>query len=302
MRQGLVFDIQRFSVHDGPGIRTTVFLKGCPLACLWCQNPEGMQPRIRLWNFDNLCVGCGRCATLCPRRAIRPGVDGRPAADHGACAKCGLCVDECPHNALALDGYEIGAEELARKLLSDTVFFFASGGGVTFSGGEPLAQPEFVRDVALRLRKSGVTTAVETCMDASWEKLEMLVSCMEYFQVDIKILDPDRHREATGRDNARILDNFARLAKTVAPGRLRVRIPLIPGFTSDAENLTGIARFVAGIDPAIPIELMNFNPMAAAKYRRMHDAQFRFAKARAYTEAEMREFRRVAGEFAGAVL
>ncbi len=302
MSQGLVFDIQRFSVHDGPGIRTTVFLKGCPLACLWCQNPEGMRQRIRLWNFDNLCACCGRCVAWCPQQALSPDPGGRPLVDHDACVRCGQCVDECYHNALALDGYEIGDEELARKLLSDTVFFDASGGGVTFSGGDPLAQPDFVRDVAVRLKGRGIATAVETCMDAPWEKLELFVPCIDYFQVDIKILDAERHREATGRDNARILDNFARLAQAVPPGRLRVRIPLVPGYTADTENLTGIARFVAGVNPAIPVELMNFNPLASAKYRRMHDVGFRFADARAYSEAEMGEFRRVVGENAEAVL
>lgn len=293
MSGGTIFDIQRFSVHDGPGIRTTVFLKGCPLRCAWCQNPEGLDQAIHLWNFDNLCVGCGTCAKACPHGALSMDEAGRPCIDHKRCLRCGVCIDACSYNAMALDGYVMEAEELAKRLLSDRIFFETSGGGVTFSGGEPLLQAEFVAETAKLLRASGIDLAVETALDSPWEKVKLWLGLIDYFQVDIKFLDPARHRAATGRDNERILDNFRRLAGALSgSGRLRVRIPLVPGYGADAENLSAIAEFVASVDPEIPVELMNFNPLAGAKYRRMRIIDYPLAAVKkAYADAEMEAFR-----------
>lgn len=295
MTAGTVFDIQRFSLHDGPGIRTTVFLKGCPLRCAWCQNPEGLERAIRVWRFANLCTGCGACARACPHGAlaIAPDADGVLRIDHDRCRLCGECVRECVRNALAFDGREWGAEELADALLADTVFFSSSGGGVTFSGGEPLAQAEFVRDVAERLGRAGISTAVETCLDAPWEAVEMLVPCIDFFQVDVKLADPVRHRDATGRDNGRILDNFRRLAGLLPANRLLVRIPLIPGFTGDRENIRAIVGIVTEANPDMGVELLNFNPLAEAKYRRMPERAFAPSGAEPFTDAEMTGFKRI---------
>ncbi|MCD8352275.1 MAG: glycyl-radical enzyme activating protein [Planctomycetaceae bacterium] len=293
MSIGTVFDIQRFSIHDGPGIRTTVFLKGCPLRCAWCQNPEGLEQQIRVWNFDNLCVGCGRCTQACLSAAVVLDAGGKPRIDHDRCTRCGHCVEACNRNALTLDGYEIEAGELARQLQRDSVFFATSGGGVTFSGGEPLAQANFVTDVAARLKEGGVSTAVETCLDVAWEAVEQVMPVLDYFQVDIKLADTIRHANATGHGNERILANFRRLAESLDDhrSRLRIRVPLVPGFTADRENITAIARLVASVDASIPVELMNFNPLAAAKYRRMPDRPYDFVETRAYSDEEMEAFR-----------
>ena len=287
---GTIFDIQRFSIHDGPGIRTTVFLKGCPLRCAWCQNPEGLEKTIHLWNFDNLCVGCGKCIANCPNKALVQGEGGKPTILHDRCSRCGRCVDECLYNAMALDGLEIDSENLVERLLADAVFFASSGGGVTFSGGEPLTQAKFVLEVATGLHRRGFHTAVETSMEGEWEDLESLIRCIDYFQVDVKIFNPDSHCKATGRDNTRILDNLRLLAGALrGSDRLKVRIPVIPGYSADDKNLSAIARHVATVDPDIPVELLNFNPLATAKYRRMRKQYPLADVSQAYPDSEIRE-------------
>ncbi|MDR1613752.1 MAG: glycyl-radical enzyme activating protein [Planctomycetota bacterium] len=303
MSTGTVFDIQRFSLHDGPGIRTTVFLKGCPLSCAWCQNPEGIDGTIRLWNFDNLCVGCGRCAELCRNGALSSTPGGRPRIDRGRCVRCGSCIEECLHNALALDGFVMDDRALAARLLDDRQFFSASGGGVTFSGGEPLVQAAFVRDIAKRLESDRITVAIETALHIPWENVATVLDAVDLFHVDLKIFDPDRHRRATGFGNRLIFENFRRLAEALADSeRLRVRLPLIPGFTDDRDNISGIVDFIAGIDPGLKVELMNFNPLGEAKYRRMRLPYGVSADAKPYDDNAMRGFRNMALERLDTVL
>ncbi len=275
--KGTLFDIQRFSVDDGPGIRTTVFMKGCPLRCAWCQNPEGISFERGLWKFDNLCTGCEACARICPAET----------SSH-ACTLCGACVEECPNNARAFVGFELEDGELAERLLADRVFFDSSGGGVTFSGGEPLAQHEFVIATANRLREQGVHTAVETSMACAWDALEAAMNAIDRFIVDLKLADPDRHRAATGTDNRTIQENFTRIHKHIGnEDRLTIRIPLIPGFTDDAENLAAVGRFIASHGSSVPVELMNFNPLAGAKYKRMHLDDALWKNAVLFTPGEM---------------
>ena len=267
---GTVFDIQRFSVHDGPGIRTTVFLKGCSLRCAWCQNPEGLERGVRLWNFDNLCSGCGACVAACPNAALAPRPEGGVSVSAEACVRCGACIDTCTRNAMAFDGYDIDAGALAERLLSDKVFYDSSGGGVTFSGGEPVLQSALVHETAVRLADFGIGTAIETSMACEWENFAPLLESVRDFIVDLKIFDPGRHEAATGRGNAQIFENFRRLSAALfQDGRLKVRIPVIPGYTDDDDNLSALGRFIGGVCPGVPLELMNFNPLAEAKYRRM---------------------------------
>jgi pyruvate formate lyase activating enzyme len=288
-----IFDLQRFSVHDGPGIRTTLFLKGCPLRCTWCQNPEGLEGAVRLWHFEHLCERCGTCVAACPLRALTLGADGIEI-DHAACDRCGKCVEACPRNALAFDGREIGVDDAVAELAADRLFYERSGGGVTFSGGDPLLQADFVAAVAGRLKAMGIHTAVETSLHARWESIEALLPVVELFIVDLKLADPTRHAAATGQDNASILANARRLARALAgQGRLLFRVPLIPGVTADAENLAAVAGLAAAIDPAVPVELMNFNPLAAAKYRRMRREHALAGASASFTDQEMTAFRAV---------
>lgn len=288
-----VFDIQRFSVHDGPGIRSTLFLKGCPLRCAWCQNPEGLEATIRLWHFPNLCDRCGICVEVCPQRALTLGAEG-VEIDRSACDLCGKCIDACPRNALAFDGRDLEVDEAVAQLAADRLFFERSGGGVTFSGGDPLLQADFVEAVARRLQAQGIHTAVETSLFAPWASVERLLPVIDLFIVDLKVADPSRHAALTGQDSALILANLRRLAAALdGTGRLLLRVPLIPGHTTDAANLDGLAALAASIAPGAPVELMNFNPLAAAKYRRMRKAHALANEVASFTEQEMGAFRAV---------
>ena len=296
MTTGRVFDLQRFSVHDGPGIRTTVFLKGCPLRCRWCQNPEGLDRSISLWHFENLCGHSGHCQEVCPTNAITltpTGVD----INHAACTRCGDCVDVCPRNALALDGRDITTAEVVDEVGRDAIFHEVSGGGVTFSGGEPLAQAEFVRETAAALKERGLPTTLESSFHAPWSSIEPLLPVIDLFIVDVKVVDPEAHKVATGVSNELIFGNLRRLAAALhGAGRILVRVPLVPGYTATPGNLGAIADLVAEIDPALPVELMNFNPLASAKYRRM-GLPHEFADVTtSYSPAEMHAFRSLFAE------
>jgi pyruvate formate lyase activating enzyme len=292
---GRVFDVQRFSVHDGPGIRTTLFLKGCPLRCAWCQNPEGLEGTVHLWHFENLCASCGTCVKACTRGAISLSADGW-RLDRARCDLCGDCLAACPRNALGLDGRDLDVAEAVRQLAADRVFYDVSGGGVTFSGGDPLLQAPFVAEVAREVKALGIHTALETSLHAPWEVVEGLVPLIDLFLVDVKLADPGRHARATGQDGALIRENLQRLVRALdgaAPRRLRLRVPLIPGFTADEENLAGVAELIASVDRSLPVELMNFNPLAAAKYRRMGKEHALADRTTAYGERELAGFRAV---------
>jgi pyruvate formate lyase activating enzyme len=293
---GRVFDLQRFSVHDGPGIRSTLFLKGCPLRCVWCQNPEGLEGAVRLWHFANLCGRCGACVKACPKQALTLGPD-RVEIDRAACDLCGECVEACPRNALAFDGRDLEVEEAIAQLAADRVFFERSGGGVTFSGGDPLLQFDFVRAVAQGLKAKGIRTAVETSLFAPWESIEPLLPVIDLFIVDVKVADPARHAELTGQESGPILENLRRLVAALGgTERLLLRVPLIPGLTADARNLAGVAELIAAVAPTAPVEVMNFNPLAAAKYQRMGKEHALAGVTRSYGERELAAFRAVLAE------
>jgi len=291
---GRVFDIQRFSVHDGPGIRTTLFLKGCGLRCVWCQNPEGLEGAIQLWHFPNLCASCGTCVKACPRDALSLAEGPAVTIDRERCDLCGVCVDACPRNALGFDGRDLTAAEALAQLTADRVFYERSGGGVTFSGGDPLQQAGFVAEVAGGLKAQGIHTALETSLFAPWKTIEDLLEVIDLFIVDVKLADPARHAEATGQDNATIHANLGRLARALdGHGRLRLRVPLIPGYTATAENLSAVAVLIASIDARLPVELMNFNPLAAAKYRRMGKPHALAEHTAVYSDQELAAFRSI---------
>ena len=263
---GFVFEVKRFAVHDGPGLRTTLFLKGCPLRCPWCQNPEGLHLEPRLWYKEADCLRCGNCVVSCQERALA--LDERVHIDRAACTLCKRCLDACPTGALLLDGREVSADEAEEMLLQDSVFY-AEGGGVTLSGGEVMTQWPFALEVLRRVRARGVDTAVETCLQVRRDVLSRFIGLVDHFIVDIKYMDDAEHRRVLGAGNGQILDNYRYLVSQGAD--VLVRTPLIPGYTATEENIRAIARFVRDADPDARYELLNFNPLCRGKYAALEE-------------------------------
>jgi len=263
---GRVFDIKRFALHDGPGIRTTAFLKGCPLSCPWCHNPEGIRSETVLWYHPQRCIQCRSCVAACPHSVLSAHPDDKRFIhiDRQKCELSGACVSACPTGALEWDSRIYQAEELVNELLADRVFFETSGGGVTLSGGEPLLQADFAREVLRMVHQQGVHTAVESTLYVSEKMLDSFRPVVDHWLVDIKLWDSAEHLKQTGVKNERILANIRHLAVTGAA--MTLRIPLIPGVTVREENIAPTARFVASLPGEIPLELINFNPLAKGKY------------------------------------
>ena len=260
--KGVIFDIKRFAIHDGEGIRTTLYVKGCPLRCPWCHNPEGRQKDIELMWFSSLCVGCGECERTCKQNAIH--LDhGKVRIDRKACTLNADCTAACPGNALKLNGWVISAEQAVNEVMKDNVFYMSKG-GVTLSGGEPFAQTEFSLAVLRRCKEKGINTTVETCLYAKEEDVLRFVPLVDQFFVDIKIFNDEQHKKVIGVSNKRILHNFKALCD--ADANICVRIPLIPGFTDNNKNIRDIAGFVAATGENVGIELLNYNPLAENKF------------------------------------
>ena len=267
--RGEIFNIQRFSTHDGPGIRTTVFLKGCPLRCFWCQNPESQSIRPVILYTAKLCVGCGRCINVCPNGALSR--DGQYiATDRNLCKCCGRCVNACPREARTLAGRGTTVEELIKELRKDSRAYENSGGGVTISGGDPIFQHEFTLAVLKACHEELYDTAIETSGFASWEILEPIVSEADYIFLDMKCMDSKRHKEGTGVPNELILENAKRI---VAMGKnVHFRMPLIPGFNDDDESVLALREFVVN-ELKIPVvgnvELLKYNKMSEDKFSQL---------------------------------
>ena len=287
---GTVFDIKRFAIHDGPGIRTSVFLKGCPLNCEWCQNPEGIPLKPVLWYFSSKCIKCSECVKSCPEGAL---TDGGPdphfiRIDHDKCTLCGICTDVCPTSALTITGEERSTEWVVDELLKDRVFYEKSNGGITLTGGDPLYQHEFSLSILKAVKEYGIHTVVETAMFSSEEILLSLIPYTDLFLIDIKILDNDLHMKYTGLENRLIKSNFESLADRAK--NIIVRVPLIPGYTATEENIIAIGDYVRSVRKNISIELLNFNPLARDKYRIMGKEYPAFQKSSSYSTEEMKAF------------
>lgn len=250
--EGLVFHIQRFSLQDGPGLRSTVFLKGCPLACAWCHNPESQNPASEMLRVETRCIHCGACEEVCPG---------------GECRLCGACVEACPTGARRRVGRRMTVPELTEELLRDRIFFDQSGGGVTLSGGEPLLQADFVCELGTALKAKGVHTALDTCGFARTEDLLRAAACMDLVLFDLKLIDEARHRDSTGESNAHILANLRALSQRHEA--IWIRVPIIPGLNDDAENLDATARLAARTPGVRRVDLLPYHATGAAKFERL---------------------------------
>lgn len=264
MNRGIIFNLQKYCVHDGPGIRTTVFLKGCPLNCWWCHNPESQLMKSEVMFWKDRCKFCGNCVHRCPAGAI-DSVDKLLITNKGKCILCGKCSEFCFNNAREIIGKEISVNELMKEIDKDFVFYEESGGGVTFSGGEPLSQIDFLSDMLKECKKNDIHTSVDTSGYAPWKNFEKILDKVDLFLFDIKHMDSEVHEKYTGVPNKLILDNVKKLSDLRK--NIYIRIPIIPDINDDEENLVKTAKFLSNLN-IIQINLLPYHNIGMDKYKR----------------------------------
>ncbi len=266
MMKGRIFNIQRFCVHDGPGIRTTVFFKGCPLSCAWCHNPESQRARAEIFFSPEKCIGCGACVTACPKH-LHAFSDTRHVYERAECDACGACAGVCPAGALEKCGREAEAGEILAQALRDADFYRSSGGGITLSGGEPMAQSKFALELARGAKAAGLHVCLETCGACPRAELERILPYVDLFLYDFKLADGEAHRCYTGSDNALILENLAFLSR--AGANMILRCPIIPGVNFTDEHFEAIARTVRENPGILKVDLEPYHPLGIDKARRL---------------------------------
>lgn len=259
--EGKIINIQRFSTGDGPGIRTTVFFKGCPLKCRWCHNPESQDINFQLGYYKEKCLHCGKCVYVCPKSAITSGTE-KNHIDYQLCDVCSECVKACPADALEVFGQALTVDEVMKQLVRDREFYGREG-GVTLSGGEPLIQHQFVLELLKRMKAEGLHTALDTCGYCRWDIMEEILHYVDLVLYDIKHMDSEKHRQATGVDNTVILENFERIQRKGI--KTRVRVPIIPGFNDDQKNFEQLALFLKQYTQA-EVELLGYHVYGISKY------------------------------------
>jgi pyruvate formate lyase activating enzyme len=282
---GYIFDLKRYAIHDGPGIRTTVFFKGCPLRCRWCHNPEswkgGPEPSLR----RGRCIRCGRCVKACPHDAISL-TDGFPVTDVSKCVLCGVCLDHCLSDAREIVGRRVTIPEVMVEIEKDVIFYDQSGGGATFSGGEVLMQPDFLLGLLDACRARQIHTAIDTTCYAGADVIQRVANAADLFLIDIKHMDSDTHARFTGVHNERILANTQALAK--AGKAIFIRIPIVPGFNDDIINLENTARFVKSLRTVNRVDILPYNRGGLEKSVRL-SAEFELMQTTPPDESRMEE-------------
>jgi len=260
---GIVFDIRKYSIHDGPGIRTTVFFKGCPLHCWWCHNPEGQSPEVEIILRSARCIRCGACVEACPHGAARLGETG-PEVQRERCERCGECTLVCNAEARQVVGREMTVAQAMAEVERDIPFYDESGGGVTLSGGEPLAQRDFALGLLEACKEREIHTALDTCGFASWDTFERVRGHVDLFLYDLKVVNDARHRQFTGISNSLILTNLQELSERGHP--ILLRMPIIPGVNDDEVNIRQTGEFVASLPRSHSLELLPYHHAATSKY------------------------------------
>ena len=261
---GIIFNIQKFSVHDGPGIRTTVFMKGCPLSCRWCSNAESMNPKPEPGVIVERCTGCGDCVDTCPEHAMAVN-NGKVIIDRSICNTCGECISSCPEEAITIYGKKVTVDEVLREVLKDRLFYSGSSGGVTVSGGEPLRQYEFVKELFRKCKEEDINTCLDTCGYASSKVLREVLQYTDNVLFDLKHMDIDKHREFTGVDNECIKENAVIVCGSNAD--ILFRIPLIDGVNSGQDNIRRTAEFIKSLGEGKKVELLPYHRLGIGKYK-----------------------------------
>jgi len=264
----LITNIQRFSIHDGEGIRTIAFLKGCTLRCAWCHNPETIDGNKQIWFHKSKCVSCLACRKICEKLNRQFNILNNIPEIDSACMNCCKCAEACPYDAIEIVGKEYDTEKLYSELMRDKEFYMESNGGVTFSGGEPLVRVFELVPVMRRLKDSGISIVIETAGNVKWENFEIVLEFVDEFLFDIKCIDDDLHKRGTGSSNKLILENFGKLYK--AEKNIVARIPIVPDFNADKKNIKDIAIFLQDYKNIRYVEFMPFHATASHKYEGMN--------------------------------
>lgn len=283
MQSGMVYNIQRMSIQDGPGLRTTVFLKGCPLRCLWCSNPESQSFHPQLLVFEDLCVGCGKCEGVCPHGAVTSNGNGHRNRDLSICQNCGACIPKCSPKARVLSGKVMTVEEVMHIVRKDELFYGNSGGGVTFGGGEPTSAGEFLIELLDACRREGYHTCVDTCGHCTPQDFNRVLGLTELIFFDCKHMDPEEHRKLTGQDNALILTNLREALRSKVP--VHIRVPLMPGLNDSEENIAAMADMLREYGKE-EVDILPSHAFGNNKYSALHKP---VPGTRAYEPDELKE-------------
>jgi len=265
MNKSIIFNIQKFSIHDGPGIRTTVFFKGCPLKCMWCHNPESQNTNKEMLYDRDKCVLCGTCVKVCPKHAIKIEND-ILTTDMNKCDFCGECVTYCMYGAREIAGKEYTVDEVVKEVLKDRIFYEKSNGGVTVSGGEPLLQIDFVEELLKKLKKENIHTAVDTCGAVSFEILERASKFTDLFLYDLKLMDDEKHKEYVGTSNKNIIENLKKLSKIHQ--NINIRLPIIEGVNADVSHIENVLELIDGLNIK-KVNLLPYHDIGKHKYKKL---------------------------------